>query len=367
MSLLFLKRAFDLYDILKRVKKGLLLTSLLFSILFLFLLGIFLLFQTQMPATKASPGTSSIKVSLKPTPTFAPLAIETLRNKSYPGSLLKVEEQLTDGINYHQAIVSYQSDGLKIYALLTVPTEEKPPGGFPAILFNHGYIAPTEYQTAPVRGQYASYVAALASQGFIVLKPDYRGNGKSEGNPVQAYVSPGYIIDDLNALSSLEKYPSVNAQRVGVWGHSMGGFITLDDLVVTKNIKAAVIWSGVVGSSDQLLAWWKSRHISAPNDIQTRSTLQTMFQTLGTPQTNPTYWQRIDPTRFLSSITSPIQLHVGLADTTVPPDFTISLADRLQKAEKSVELFQYPGDDHNISNNFSQAMNSTVTFFKAKL
>lgn len=320
-----------------------------------------------MPAAKVTHIVAKSKISLTPTPTLAPLAIQSLRQRSYPGSNLKREQQLPDGTNYHQSIVSYQSDGLTIYALLTTPIGQKPQNGWPAILFNHGYIPPSEYQTAPTSGQYTSYITALASQGFVILKPDYRGNGKSQGDPEQAYVSNGYVVDDLNALNSLQKDPDVDPRRIGVWGHSMGGFITLDDLVITKDFKAAVIWSGVVGSSNKLLAWWEKRHLTTENDITTRTIINTFLEKNGTPQTNPKYWNSIDPTKFLSFINVPVQLHVGLADTTVPPDFTISLADKLQKAGKPVELLQYPGDDHNISNNFSQAMERTVAFFKKNL
>lgn len=341
----------------------------MFGILFLFLLSIFLLFQRQVPLISSSAVIShpQKKAHVTPTPSLSPLAIAYLQQQKYPASSFHEEKILPDGKNYHQSIVSYTSEGLKIYALLTVPVGEKPKNGWPAVIFNHGYIAPDEYETAPLTGQYASYVAALASQGFVVLKPDYRGNGLSEGNPQQPYISNGYIVDDLIALSSLKKDSNVDPQRIGVWAHSMGGFITLDDLVITKDIKAAVIWSGVVGSASQLIDWWHKRHLTSANDIQTRTTVQTILQQLGTPQTNSTYWKSVDPTEFLRAIATPVQLHVGLADATVPPDFTTSLANKLQKAGKSVELFQYPGDDHNISHNFTQAMQRSITFFKTNL
>ena len=102
------------------------------------------------------------------------------------------------------------SEGLKIYALLTVPTGEKPKDGWPVILFNHGYIAPQTYQTYPTVGQYATYYPVFSSNGYIVFKPDYRGNGNSEGSPQGAYYSPAYATDDLNALASIKKYKDVN-------------------------------------------------------------------------------------------------------------------------------------------------------------
>jgi len=45
-----------------------------------------------------------------------------MRKQDYPGSDIVIEQTLTPGANYNQYIASYKSDGLKIYALLTVPT-----------------------------------------------------------------------------------------------------------------------------------------------------------------------------------------------------------------------------------------------------
>src|SRR3989338_4461802 len=50
-----------------------------------------------------------------------PLSIEYMRGQAYPGSGIDIEQTLPSGTNYNKYIASYNSDGLKIYALLTVP------------------------------------------------------------------------------------------------------------------------------------------------------------------------------------------------------------------------------------------------------
>jgi hypothetical protein len=82
-----------------------------------------------------------------PEETRDPLTIEYLRKKNYPGSAIVIEQELSPGSNYNQYIASYQSEGLKIYALLTVPRGEKPDTGWPVIIFNHGFIQPRVYTT----------------------------------------------------------------------------------------------------------------------------------------------------------------------------------------------------------------------------
>lgn len=291
-----------------------------------------------------------------------PILIEQMRKRSYPGSNLIIEENLSPEANYDRYIVSYKSDGLKIYALLTVPTTQKPKAGYPAILFNHGYIAPQEYRTTE---RYVSYVDGFARNGYVVFKPDYRGNGNSEGQPEGAYYSPAYAIDDLNALSSLKIYKDVNPEKIGVWGHSMGGNITLRDLVVnTKDIKAAVIWGGVVGSYEQLKTWHDPAYHPSAYELSLRYRYRAEIeQKYGTPQSNPDFWHSIDPTYFVSDIQTPVQLHAGDDDEEVPPSFSQSLYDKLKSAGKTTEFYTYPGSDHNISQGFNLAMQRSVAFF----
>jgi len=165
-----------------------------------------------------------------------PLAIEAMREREYPGSNIVIEQELADGSNYKRYIASYKSDGLKIFGLLTVPDGSPPTGGWPVIIFNHGYIPPDQYVTTQ---RYVDYVDSFAKNGYIVFKSDYRGHGNSEGSASGNYFSPGYAVDVLNAVSSIKKYKDVNPEKIGMWGHSMGGNITMRNLVITDDIKAA--------------------------------------------------------------------------------------------------------------------------------
>ena len=78
------------------------------------------------------------------------------------------------------------------------------------------------------------YVDAFARNGYIVFKPDYRGHDSRKGMRAGGYGSPDYTIDVLNALASLKRYPDADPNRIGMWGHSMGGNITLRSMVTTQ-------------------------------------------------------------------------------------------------------------------------------------
>jgi uncharacterized protein len=319
------------------------------------------------PAVAISAATSvatDAPTAAAPTVESSPLDISALKAKSYPGSAIVVDTTLSPGPGYNRYIVSYQSDGLTLNGLLTVPTGAKPAGGWPVILLNHGYIPPTEYSTEQ---SYAGIVAPLAEAGYIVFKPDYRGHANSPGTPHQPYVAPDYVIDSLNALASIKQYPDANPDKVGVWGHSMGGNITLHELVLNHGFKAAVLMAGVVGSYRDILDWFAHRVatgvLTTQNDQETDQLLQQMVAAHGTPQANPGYWNAIDPTYFVSDITTPVLIQVGSADPVVPPTFSKELTAQLRGAGKSVSFHLYPGADHNMSPDTGAAMAEAVAYF----
>ena len=291
-----------------------------------------------------------------------PLSIESLRDGKYPGSDIVIEEKLEPGSNYDKFIASYKSEGLKIYALLTVPTGEIPSAGWSAIVFNHGYIPPDQYQTTE---RYVAYVDGFARNGYVVFKPDYRGHGNSEGEPEGAYGSNAYTIDVLNAVSSIKKFKGVDPDRIGMWGHSLGGFLTLRSMVVSKDIKAGVIWAGVVASYPDLLNRWRRRSFTPPPGVPTgfRNWRQNLIEKYGTPEENSEFWNSISANSYLKDISGPVQIHHGTADSSVPVEFSEKLAEQLKVAGKTVEIYTYPGDDHNISSSFNTAMQRSVEFF----
>jgi dipeptidyl aminopeptidase/acylaminoacyl peptidase len=307
-----------------------------------------------------------------------------MRTQEFPGSDIVIEQTLPDGSNYSRYIASYKSDGLKIYALLTVPLGDPstssglrmPATGWPVIIFNHGYIQPTEYRTTE---KYIAYTDAFSRNGYIVFKSDYRGHGNSEGQPDYPEYSPAYTIDILNAISSIKQLnnPSTgsgriaDANRIGMWGHSMGGSVTLRATVVSKDIKAAEIWAGVVGTFKDLN---ENHHGSSsrphpsisvsPGEPTRRPNGRTLLtERYGDINTNPVFWNSIDPMSYLKDLTAPIQIQHGTADEEVPYVLSQKLDSALKAANKTVEFYSYTGDDHNLSNNLTVALQRSVEFF----
>lgn len=289
-----------------------------------------------------------------------PMSIDALRMGSYPGSDFIFEQTLEPGTNYSRYVVSYRSEDLKIYALMTIPLGEKPATGWPVVIFNHGYIPPDVYRTTE---RYVAYQDAFARSGYITVKSDYRGHGSSEGEPASAYGSPAYVIDVLNALASARRYPDADPDRVGMWGHSMGGYITLRAMVAQQNIRAGVIWAGVVASySDMFQSWFNRR--ATPTAAPRRSSWRdALVERYGTPLENPDFWNGLSANSYLADLSGPIQLHHGTGDADVPYAYSVTLDEQIRAAGHPVELFLYNNDDHNISINRDNALALSVAFF----
>lgn len=287
-----------------------------------------------------------------------------MRQQRYPGSEVTIEETLEPGANYERYVTSYQSEGNTIFALLTVPQGDPPNSGWPVIVFNHGYIPPNQYRTTE---RYIAYVDGFARNGYIVFRSDYRGHGNSEGEATGGYGSPAYTIDVLNAVAAVKTLPEADPDRIGMWGHSMGGHITLRSMVVSDDIKAGVIWAGVVASYPDLFERWRRPNNDIfptpdPNSRRGRWR-QELFDTYGSPEENLEFWAAISPTSFLEDVSGPIQLHHGTADSSVPVQFSETLHSLMEDGGQVSELFLYEDDDHNISANFNTAMSRSIQFF----
>ncbi len=334
------------------------------------------------PAVTVLPSEQDVEppaATVTPSPTVEsytphPLQIEVMRQQAYPGSPLTFEQTLVPGANYARYVVSYISEGYKIYALMTVPYGDRPATGWPAIVFNHGYIAPDQYRTTE---RYVDYVDAIAQRGYIVLKIDYRGHDNSDGVEVVGggYGTSGYAADALNALASLQQYEEADPQRIGMWGHSMGGQVVLRAMAASGQVKAGVIWAGVVAPYPEIIQRWDYRRnpertppragqSSGSSWRQKFSDWVLEFTTeYGEPADNPAFWDTVSPNSYLAELSGPIQLHHSDTDERVPLVWSEILAGGLQNANVPYEYYIYEGDNHNISANFSTAMQRSIDFF----
>jgi len=290
------------------------------------------------------------------------LTIPYLRQQNFPGSQIQVGQQVSNTSNYTSYLASYQSEDLTVNGLLTIPKGTKPEGGWPAVVFIHGYIPPNEYRTTQ---KYEAYVNALAQAGLVVFKIDLRGHGSSEGEPTGAYFSGDYIYDVLNAYASLEKLDYVDPDKIGLWGHSMAGNLVARSMVVRPNIPTGVIWAGAVYSYEDMRAYSIQDSSYQPSQNPNRGKRDELYQTVGEVSLDNQFWKAVTPVTYLSDLQGRIDIHHATNDPVVNIGYSRDLNRYLQEADVKHSLYEYNSGGHNIeSPAFTQAMQRTIEVFK---
>ena len=304
-----------------------------------------------------------------PTPTplpFGEMTIPSLRSRHY-ASTLGEKNIVSENDSYTSYLTSYTSDGLQINGLLTIPKGQAPKNGFPAIVFIHGYIPPTQYKTLE---RYVDYVDYLARNGFVVFKIDLRGHGDSQGQAGGGYFGSDYVVDTLNAYAALEKADFVDPKAIGLWGHSMAGNIVLRSLAIHPTIPAAVIWAGAVYSYTDLVKYGIQDNSYRPPNSNARQQNQRrlLFEKYGSPSAQSIFWRQVASTNYLDDLKGAIQIDQAIDDDVVNIGYSRDLNALLDKTAVPHEFHEYPSGGHNISGtSFDQAMSQTVAFFKRYL
>lgn len=297
---------------------------------------------------------------VRPTPfLYQELTIPYLRNRSYESSLGELRP-LSETSTYTSHLTSYNSDGLRINALLTIPKGQQPDEGFPAVVFVHGYIPPASYQTTE---RYESYIDYLARNGLVVFKIDLRGHGDSEGEASGAYYSGDYVIDVLNAYAALEGADFVDANRINVWGHSMAGNVVLRAVAAKRTIPRAVIWGGAGFTYQDLidLRISDASYNPPPQESERRRRREELNQLYGPFSQDSWFWKTVPATNYLTDVTTSIQLHHAVNDDVVSIEYSRGLVEAAEAVGKDIQLYEYRTGGHNIDGaSFTQAMQRTV-------
>ncbi len=303
------------------------------------------LFLILIAFTKRNPIQNNINKILRPTITptvqplpqtaYTPYMIQTLRNRSYQKSTIEIGEKAYEANSFTSYLATYISDGLKINTLVSFPKNKST--SYLVLVMCHGYIYPASYSTI---SSYKKTFDYYATQGFIVIKPDYRANGNSEGDRKNLYNRLSYPIDVLNLIASIPTLSHVDTNQLFLWGHSLGGDVALRVMEVNPNIKAASLWAPVSADYPESMLYYVRR--KQPEELQKyKDTLKKI--------TTQDELDALSPSKNLTFIKTRLIIHQGTADTDVPPTWNIDLDKRLTKDNIDHKFYLYSGEDHNFN------------------
>lgn len=234
---------------------------------------------------------------------------------------MTLEESVIPGVLLYT--VSYYSQGLLVKAALAVPESFfREAKRLPALLYCRGGIRGVG-QVRPER------ISQMASFGYVVLAPHYRGN---EGGKGRDEFGGADRHDVFAAYEVLRQMPEVDSERISVYGFSRGGIMALFAAMECEGMLAAVVWGGV---SDLFLTY------------EERVDLRRMLRrVVGHPRKQEDAYRERTPLYRITEIACPVLIIHGTADENVGVEHAHRLAHALCEAGKPHEIWLAEGASH---------------------
>lgn len=301
-----------------------------------------------------------------------PYTIDGLRHHQFVSGKVRVVGMLEKTNIYTRYLIDYPSDGLTITGILQIPAQGHAP--FPVIVMDHGYFDREGYISGDGTYRAAEY---LNQHGYLTIAPDYRSWGGSDVGPSLFY--SGLAIDVINLIRAIPSIPQADANRVGIWGHSMGGGTTLKVIEVETNLKAAVLYSTVSADDADIISRWgigclgdiragETQTGCNSSDVVPLSLPAGLIQAYVKASTDPAILQQTSSIDHLNYISVPIEINYGTKDgetlAGTPPDWSKKLYQALKNAGKDASLFAYEGEGHSFNgDNWIAFMERSAQFY----
>ncbi len=306
---------------------------------------------TYRPADSDAPSTEGLPTVNAPNPVSLP----ALMAKDYDGRDFRVGRVLDDNAAYTRTFITYKSGDLTISGIMNVPKGIPPITGWPILFLNHGHIDTAIYTNGRGLKREQDY---FARHGYAVIHSDYRNHAESDKDPEnELHFRLGYTEDIVNAIYAVRaaRLPYLDSERIGMLGHSMGGGVTLNVLVVAPTlVDAAVLFAPVSANYERNYERWTKRESATGKQI---------IERYGTPEANPDFWNAISAKNYFDRITAPIQNHHGTLDESVELKWSDELEGWLKDADKDIEYLVYPGEPHEFIDAWPLVMRRTLAFF----
>ncbi|MDN4036723.1 S9 family peptidase [Massilia sp. YIM B02443] len=242
------------------------------------------------------------------------------------------------------------ADGQTLYYSIIKPANFDASKRYPVFLFTYG--GPHSQRVTRTWGNY--FDQYMAQQGFVVFRLDNRGSGRRERqftDTLYGNLGKHEVEDQVAGVDWLAKQSFVDPKRIGVFGWSYGGFMTLRLLAAASDKIAMGVSVAPVTDWALYDTHYTERYVGA------------------TPKSNPAAYEQSGVFAHLDGLKSPLLLIHGMADDNVLFTNTTRLIDDLVKRNVQFELMTYPGAKHGISGRTSQrhVFGMIESFFKKNL
>lgn len=222
------------------------------------------------------------------------------------------------------------SDGEQVYARIYEPSGDKKNNA--AVIFVHGagYLQNVHYWWSQYFREYM-FNNLLADKGYTVLDIDYRassGYGRNWRTGIYRFMGGKDLDDHVDAAKFLVNQKGIDPGRIGIYGGSYGGFMTLMALFTKPDVFKA-------GAALRPVTDWAHYNHGYTSNI------------LNEPFTDSIAYARSSPINFASGLKNHLLICHGMVDVNVHFQDAVRLTQRLIELGKdNWELAPYPMEDH---------------------
>lgn len=232
-------------------------------------------------------------------------------------------------------VVTYKTrDGADVYARMFTPemAGAKRDPAAPAVVFVHGagYLQNAHKYWSSYYREYMFH-NLLASRGYVVLDPDYRasaGYGRDWRTAIYRHMGGKDLEDVVDGAKYLVEKQKVNPKRIGVYGGSYGGFVTLMAMFTTPDVFAA-------GAALRPVTDWTHYNHDYTSNI------------LNEPQADAEAYRKSSPIYFAEGLKGALLICHGMVDTNVLFQDSVRLVQRLIELRKeNWSVAPFPVENH---------------------
>lgn len=255
-------------------------------------------------------------------------------------------------------------DGLKVPTLLTIPKSHLADmKNLPAVVYPHG--GPRSYD----RIEFDYFAQALASQGYMVIQPQFRGSsgfGVEHANAGNGEWG-GKMQDDItDTVKSLEQKGIIDPRKVCILGLSYGGYAALAGGAFTPELYQCIVSINGVAQLDDMYQYDKFEHGTYHDSV---AFWEKQFAANKEGEIDKAGMKERSPAEHAQNFMAPVMLIHSENDKVVPLKQSSLMKRMLQKHDKQVELVKLDGDNHYLENNDSRraALEAAINFINAHL
>lgn len=246
------------------------------------------------------------------------------------------------------------SDGVALNAYMIKPSDFDPDKTYPVIVYGYGNAGSQMVvnRWGSSRGaQRDLWHRYMAEQGYVIFCMDNRttaGRGKLAKNLTYGHYAKWAVLDQLQGVEYLKTLSFVDAQRLGFWGWSGGGYLT--GAMMTKGAPHYKVGVSV-----------------APVIDITRYQAVGVERWMGQLEENQAGYDAVNLINFVDRLEGDLLLIHGTGDDNVKFAFTLQFADALIKANKQFDMMVYPNEHHGIEGARLHVYTKIANYFKEKL